>query len=36
MGFRVDFLGRSMPNFFNNSLTWFEMTGGVNFSWGER
>jgi hypothetical protein len=23
-------------NFFGNSLTWFEMTGGVTFSWGER
>jgi hypothetical protein len=36
VGLRADFLGRSMPNFFGNSLTWFEMTGGVTFSWGER
>jgi hypothetical protein len=36
MGFRVDLLGRSMPNFFGNSLTFFQLSGGINFSWGER
>jgi hypothetical protein len=36
VGLRADFLGRTMPNFFGNGLTWFEMTGGVTFSFGER
>jgi hypothetical protein len=36
LGFRGDFRGRSMPNFFGNSVSWIEMTGGVTFTWGER
>jgi hypothetical protein len=36
MGVRADFRGRSMPNFFGNSVTWLEMTGGLTFTWGER
>jgi hypothetical protein len=36
MGFRVDVRGRTMPNFFGETTTWFEPTAGVTFSWGER
>lgn len=36
MGLRADVRGRSMPNFFGNSVTWLEMTGGLTFTWGER
>jgi len=36
MGLRGEVRGRTMPNFFGNSLTWVETTGGVTFSWGER
>jgi len=36
LGVRGDFRGRSMPNFFGNSVTWLEMTGGLTFTWGER
>ena len=36
MGLRADFRGRTLPNFYGGSLTWFEATGGVNFIWGER
>ncbi len=36
MGLRAEVRGRSMPNFFGNSVTWLETTGGVTFSWGER
>jgi hypothetical protein len=36
VGLRADFRGRSMPNFFGNSLSWMEATGGLTFSWGER
>jgi|GEM_PF-1558462 len=36
VGLRADFLGRTTPNFFGNALNWFEMTGGVTLSWGER
>jgi hypothetical protein len=36
MGVRADFRGRSMPNFFGNSVSWLEMSGGLTFTWGER
>jgi hypothetical protein len=36
VGLRGDFRGRTMPNFFGRGLSWFEMTGGVTFTWGER
>jgi hypothetical protein len=36
VGLRGDFRGRSMPNFFGNSISWMEVTGGLTFSWGER
>jgi len=35
-GLRADFRGRTLPNFYGHSLTWFEPTGGINFMWGER
>jgi hypothetical protein len=34
MGFFADFRGRTMPNFFSNSLTWPELRGGLTFGWG--
>jgi len=36
MGLRGEIRGRSMPNFYGNSMSWSEFTGGVTFSWGER
>ena len=36
VGLRADFRGRTLPNFYGSSLTWFEMTGGFNIIWGER
>ncbi len=36
VGLRAEVRGRTMPNFFGNSVTWLETTGGVTFSWGER
>jgi hypothetical protein len=36
LGLRAEVRGRTMPNFFGNSVTWLETTGGVTFSWGER
>lgn len=36
MGFRVDVRGRTLPNFFGETTTWFEPTAGLTFSWGER
>jgi len=36
MGFRVDVRGRTLPNFFGETTTWFEPTAGITFSWGER
>jgi hypothetical protein len=35
LGLRFDVRGRSLPNFFGNSVTWLETTAGVTFSWGE-
>jgi hypothetical protein len=36
LGFRVDVRGRSLPNFYGNSVSWLETTAGLTFSWGER
>jgi len=36
VGFRVDLRGRTLPNFFGETTTWFEPTAGITFSWGER
>ncbi len=36
VGFRADFRGRTIPNFFHSSTTWPELTGGVLFSFGAR
>ena len=35
-GFRVDFRGRTIPNFYSRSLTRPELTAGLIFNWGER
>jgi len=36
VGLRVDVRGRTLPNFFGETTTWFEPTAGLTFSWGER
>jgi hypothetical protein len=36
MGLRIDLRGRTMPNFHTQSITGFEATGGLLFSWGEK
>lgn len=36
IGLRADVRGRTAPNFYGSSLTWFEATGGFNIMWGER
>jgi opacity protein-like surface antigen len=36
VGFRADVRGRTLPNFFGESTTWAEFTGGLVFAWGER
>jgi len=36
LGFFGDIRGRTIPNFFTNSLTYPELTAGLTFSWGER
>jgi hypothetical protein len=36
LGLRAEVRGRTIPNFFGNSTTWLETTGGVTFNWGER
>jgi hypothetical protein len=36
IGLRADFRGRTLPNFYGSSLTFFEATGGFNIMWGER
>jgi hypothetical protein len=36
IGFRVEVRGRTVPNFFGQTTTWVEPTGGVTFNWGER
>jgi Outer membrane protein beta-barrel domain len=36
LGFRADIRGRTIPNFFHQTVSWPELTGGVLLSWGER
>ncbi len=36
LGFFGDIRGRTVPNFFNSSLNWPELSAGLTFSWGER
>ena len=36
IGFRADFRGRTIPNFFQQTINWPEVTGGLLLSWGER
>jgi len=36
MGVRADFRGRTIPNYFGQTTSWPELTGGLVFSWGER
>jgi hypothetical protein len=36
IGLRLDIRGRTMPNYYHSTPTWLEVTGGVNFMWGER
>jgi hypothetical protein len=36
MGVRADLKGRTIPNWFGQTMSWPEITGGVVFSWGER
>ena len=35
-GLRFDFRGRTLPNYYHSTPTLLEVTGGVNFMWGER
>jgi hypothetical protein len=36
MGLRGDVKGRTIPNWFGQTMSWPELSGGVVFSWGER
>jgi hypothetical protein len=36
LGFRVDVRGRTMPNYYGDTVNAFEPTGGILLSWGER
>jgi hypothetical protein len=36
VGLRADIRGRTVPNFFHQTITWPEITGGLLVSWGER
>ena len=36
LGFFGDARGRTIPNYFGNKTNQFELTAGLNFSWGER
>jgi len=36
MGVRADLKGRTIPNWFGQTMSWPEISGGVVFSWGER
>jgi hypothetical protein len=36
VGLRGDIRGRTLPNFFGDSLNWVETTAGITFTWGER
>jgi len=36
LGLRLDVRGRTLPNYYHSTPTFLELTGGVNFMWGER
>ena len=36
MGVRADIRGRTIPNWYGQTMNWPEVTGGVVFTWGER
>jgi len=36
MGVRADFRGRTIPNWYGQTMSWPEITGGVVLTWGER
>jgi len=36
VGVRADFRGRTIPNWYGQTMNWPEITGGILFSWGER
>jgi len=36
IGFRADVRGRTIPNFYHETINWPEVTGGLLLSWGER
>lgn len=36
MGVRLDVRGRTLPNFFSDSLTWLEASGGLTFTFGQQ
>jgi hypothetical protein len=36
IGLRAEARGRTIPNYYGGSPTWFELTGGFNVMWGER
>ena len=36
LGLRLDVRGRTLPNYYHSTPTWLELTGGVNFMFGER
>src|SRR5262245_7229070 len=36
LGARFDIRGRTLPNYYHSTPTWLELTGGVNFMFGER
>jgi hypothetical protein len=36
LGLRFDVRGRTIPNYYHSTPTWLEVTGGINFMWGEK
>ena len=36
VGLRADVRGRTLPNFYGETTSWPEITGGITFTWGER
>jgi hypothetical protein len=36
VGLRADVRGRTIPNFYGETTSWPEVTGGITFTWGER
>ena len=36
IGLRFDIRGRTLPNYYHSTPTWLELSGGINFMWGER